>query len=152
MSCRAIAAVALLLALGATGCKAARPAVAPTSTAQRATPARTPQPTVSTPNPSPTRLPVPSTTVVARVGTPGLVTIAASRFTPDSITVAAGRPVTFQNDDAVARRVVSDESGLFDTGQIAPGASAQVTISAQGFHDFHDAANPALNGTIRILP
>jgi plastocyanin len=86
------------------------------------------------------------------VGTPGLVTISAGRVNPDTITVSAGRPITFQNDDATPHQIVSNEQMLFDTGPIAPGASAQVTVTAQGFHDFHDAANPALKGTIRILP
>lgn len=152
-----ILAATTLLALGASACKATHPAVAPTSAVRARTPAvqpatSTPRSALVTPSLSPTRLPVPSTTVVARVGTPGLVTIAAGRINPDAISVAAGRPITFQNGDSSVHQIVSNEPGLFDTGPIAPGASAQVTVTPQGFHDYHDAASPALKGTIRILP
>lgn len=90
--------------------------------------------------------------MVARAGTPGLVTLAAAGPTPASISVQAGRTVTFLNNDSVAHRIISVEPGLFDTGEIAPGQTAAVTISAPGVYDWRDSARPALSGTVRILP
>jgi plastocyanin len=77
--------------------------------------------------------------------------VTTAGFKPATITVQLGRPVTFANVDTTAHRVVSDESGLFDTGEIAPGATASVNVTVEGFHDFHDAGDPRLTGTIRIL-
>ncbi|HZQ35039.1 MAG TPA: hypothetical protein VFD32_03835, partial [Dehalococcoidia bacterium] len=102
--------------------------------------------------PRPPSTAVPSVTVVARPGTPGQVVLSAAGATPDTVTVQAGRAVTFVNSDSVPHHPVSVEAGLFDAGAIAPGGSAQVTVTAAGLHDWHDAANPRLNGTIRVVP
>lgn len=91
-------------------------------------------------------------TVTSRIGVPGQVVIESSGFVPAEITVRAGRPVTFLNDDAAPHRVVSVQPGVFDIGPIPPGGQASVTIVVAGFTDFHDADNPALRGTIRTLP
>lgn len=95
---------------------------------------------------------MPSVTVVARPGTPGQVVLAASGATPDTVTVQAGRSVTFVNQDTAPHHPVSVEAGLFDAGVIAAGGSAQVTVTAAGLHDWHDATNPRLSGTIRVVP
>ncbi|GEM_PF-2123487 len=94
----------------------------------------------------------PSTTVVARPGTPGQIVLSARGATPDTVTVQAGRSVSFVNADTAPHHPVSVEAGLFDAGVIAPGASAAVTVTAAGLHDWHDAANPQLSGTIRVVP
>jgi len=66
--------------------------------------------------------------------------------------VRAGRAVTFVNHDTVPHRIVSVQSGVFDTGSIPPGGQASVTVESVGFIDFRDADSPALRGTIRTLP
>lgn len=154
MSCRALLAIAaaLVVALPAAGCKAsnsnkpasptALPSAPPVSTSS-ASPRSTAAP--ATPRP-------PQATAVAHAGVPGQVTIGPTGFAPTDIAVEAGKPVTFVNTDSVAHRVVSNEAGLFDTGEIPPGGSAQISVSAPGFHDWHDAAKPSLTGTLRIIP
>lgn len=94
----------------------------------------------------------PAATVVAAPGTPGLITIASSGAAPATITIQSGRTVTWQNSDSIPHRIVSDEAGLFDTGAIASGATASAMPAAPGVHDWHDAAAPAIKGTIRVLP
>ncbi len=116
---------------------------AATATRQASAPPATPRPPSTA---------VPSVTVVARPGTPGQVVLAANGATPDTVTVQAGRTVTFVNSDSAPHHPVSNEAGLFDAGTIAPGGSAQVTVTAAGLHDWHDASDPRLNGTIRVVP
>ncbi|HLZ72268.1 MAG TPA: cupredoxin domain-containing protein [Dehalococcoidia bacterium] len=137
--CAVIATAAACLLLGA--CKASNnhPAATATVSPTRAPAART-------------AAAVPSTTVVARPGTPGQIVLSAGGAAPDTVTVQAGRAVTFVNSDTVPHHPVSVEANLFDAGQIAPGASAQVTVTAAGLHDWHDAVNPRLSGTIRVVP
>lgn len=129
------------------GCKSSNNGRTTPPTATRTAAAAT------TTSPAPPRsTAVPSVTVVARPGTPGQVVLAATGATPETVTVQAGRSVTFVNADAVPHHPVSAEAGLFDAGEIAPGGSAEVTVSTAGLHDWHDAANPRLSGTIRVIP
>jgi len=93
-----------------------------------------------------------SATVVAQIGVPGQVTITAGRSEPAAITVMAGRPITWLNRDTVPVHILSNEPGLFDTGDIAPGGQATSTVTAPGYHDWHDATSPSLKGTVRVLP
>ena len=80
------------------------------------------------------------------------MTLAAAGPTPASVSVQVGRAVTFQNNDTVAHRIVSVDAGVFDTGEIAPGQTAVVMITAAGIYDWRDATRPALSGTVRVLP
>ncbi|HEY8819851.1 MAG TPA: hypothetical protein VIM45_00780 [Dehalococcoidia bacterium] len=93
----------------------------------------------------------PSVTVVAVAGTPGLITLTPAGAKPDALSVQSGRTITWQNDDTNRHHVVSDEPGLFDTGDIAPGSSVTVTVTVIGTHDWHDAVTPRLKGTLRVL-
>jgi len=140
----ALCAVVLLCACKASNNNSGRAATAATATRPASVPPATPPP------PPPTA--VLSDTVIAQVGTPGQVVLSASGAKPDTVTVQAGRTVTFVNADSVPHHPVSVEAGLFDAGTIAPGGSAQVTVTAAGLHDWHDANNPRLSGTIRVIP
>ena len=92
----------------------------------------------------------PSATVVAVAGTPGLITLTPAGAKPDTLSIQADRPVTWQNDDTRRHHIISDEPGLFDTGDIAPGSSATATLTVTGVHDWHDTLT-SLTGTIRVL-
>jgi plastocyanin len=93
----------------------------------------------------------PSVTVVAIAGTPGLITLTPSGAKPETLSVQSGRTITWQNDDTNRHHIVSDEPGLFDTGDIAPGSSVTVTVTVIGTHDWHDMVTPGLKGTLRVL-
>ncbi|HEY7294919.1 MAG TPA: hypothetical protein VH916_07740 [Dehalococcoidia bacterium] len=144
MIAAALAGILMLVA-----CKASNNRSTATATAGQS---RAPTAVAGTAAPPRTALAQPSTTVVSRPGTPGQIVLSANGATPDTVTVQAGRPVTFVNADSVPHHPVSVEAGLFDPGTIAPGTSAQVTVAAAGLHDWHDAANPRLSGTIRVVP
>jgi len=93
----------------------------------------------------------PLATVVAIAGTPGLITLTPSGPKPETLSVQSGRMITWQNDDANRHHIVSDEPGLFDTGDIAPGSSVTVAVTIIGTHDWHDLVTPRLKGTLRVL-
>ena len=145
---RPLVLVALCPALLLLGCKVSNTpgtATARTTTAQIT-------PTAASVAATPRTRPPPSDTVVASAGTPGLFVIAAGRATPETVAVQLGRSVRWRNDDTLPHRIVSDEPGLFDTGEISPGREFELTVAVPGVHDWHDPADPRLRGTVRIMP
>lgn len=77
------------------------------------------------------------------------VIIANFAFQPAWISVPAGTTVTWVNGDGVAHTVTSD-SGAFDSGAIAPGASFGVTFSTPGTYTYHCAFHPMMTGTVVV--
>jgi plastocyanin len=57
-------------------------------------------------------------------------------FSPATITVSVGTTVTWKNQDSYAHTSTSD-SGIWDTGNIAGGASATTTFNAAGTYPYH---------------
>jgi len=100
-------------------------------------------------SPTPLR---PQTTVVARPGVPGQIVLTPSGPRPAAITIQAGRSATWVNATGTPLRIISDEPGLFDTGDITPGESVSVTLTATGEHPWHEASDPAFAGTVTVLP
>lgn len=139
--------ISVLAAAAAGGCRATTPrtvsTAGPPSSQQTVGPFTTP--------PLPARPAIPQVTVVAQAGTPGLVTIRAGGVTPATIAIQAGRTVNWLNADSVAHRIVSDQAGIFDTGEIQPGQSAAVTLNTPGTYNWRDALTPELKGTVRVL-
>lgn len=77
----------------------------------------------------------------------GNVSIAGFAFAPGSLTVAAGQTVTWVNNDGVAHTATG---AAFDTGPIAPGASASVKMAKAGTFTYHCAIHPSMTGTIIV--
>lgn len=76
------------------------------------------------------------------------VTIADFAFTaPDS--VAVGTTLTITNNDSVPHTFTA-EDGSFDTGSIAPGASAQVTLDTAGTVAYRCTIHPSMTGSITV--
>lgn len=87
-----------------------------------------------------------ATSAPAAPNQPNTVVIANIAFGPASITVPVGTTITWQNNDGIAHTSTSD-TGVWDTGAIAPGASKTTTFNAAGnipvslhgpFHDDRD--------------
>jgi hypothetical protein len=140
----------------AVACGSVRQPATPTAIAPRTGPATPAATQVATPSivrsvvtPSPG---VPAITVVALPGTPGQIVLNRTGPLPAAISIQAGRRVTFVNNDTVAHHPVSDEAGLFDAGEIQPGASASVALSAVGSHPWHDAHDSSVRGLVAVLP
>ncbi len=71
----------------------------------------------------------------------------ADAFEPQMITVDLGAEVTFFNDDDDDHTATS---ASFDTGTIAPGESATVTLDEPGSHFYACAFHPEMTGTIFV--
>jgi len=74
----------------------------------------------------------------------------SNSYAPNPATLRVGQAVVWRNADTVTHRVVSD-SGLFDTGDLAPGASsAPVVINGAGTLAYHCAIHPSMVGTLNV--
>ena len=102
-----------LLALVGTGCKSdsSNPYGAPTS-------------------PSPYIPPSPLST------SPNTVSLSGSAFNPATITVSVGTTVTWKNDDSYTHTSTSD-TGVWDSGNIAGGATASAKFNTAGTFPYH---------------
>jgi len=67
---------------------------------------------------------------------PNTIVMAGSVFSPVADTVAVGTTVTWKNNDAYAHTSTSD-TGIWDTGNIAGGASATTTFNTAGTYAYH---------------
>jgi hypothetical protein len=67
---------------------------------------------------------------------PNTVLMVGMVFTPATITVSAGTTITWKNNDGIAHTSTSD-SGVWDTGNMAAGASTTTTFSTAGSFPYH---------------
>jgi plastocyanin len=79
----------------------------------------------------------------------GAVSIVDFAFQPASIQVAAGSTVTWTNTGAATHTVTSD-SGAFDSGNVAPGASFSHTFDTAGTFTYHCSIHPQMTGTVVV--
>jgi plastocyanin len=71
-------------------------------------------------------------------------------FSPSTLTVSKGTTVTWQNNDGVTHTSTSD-TGLWDTGNIAPGSIKDVTFSNAGTFKYHCTIHgPTMSGTVVV--
>jgi plastocyanin len=77
------------------------------------------------------------------------VSIANFAFQPASLQVAVGATVTWTNADSTAHTVTSD-TGAFDSGPLAPGASFSQTFTTAGTFTYHCQIHPFMTATIVV--
>ena len=77
------------------------------------------------------------------------VEILNNAFNPPQLNVAPGTTVTWVNRDSVAHTVTAD-NGLFDSGQLAPGASYPVVLDGAGTVSYHCKLHPEMRGSIVV--
>ena len=111
---------------------AAQPAVVPADTTT--TPAESTTPAENT-------TPAPNSTTT--------VEISNNAFIPDQLNVAPGTTVTFVNRDDVPHTATSDNK-LFDSGELAPGASYPVVLDGAGTVTYHCKLHPEMQGSIVV--
>jgi plastocyanin len=82
---------------------------------------------------------------------------AAPYFGPSNLNVSAGETVTFTNDDFVLHTATSVSAagettpdGVFDTGLLNNGESAQVTFNESGTYHYFCAIHPQMVGTVTV--
>jgi YVTN family beta-propeller protein len=66
-----------------------------------------------------------------------------------SINVKAGQAVAWTNADSVAHTVTSD-TGVWDSGDVAPGASFSFTFNQPGTYAYHCMHHPYMKGEIVV--
>lgn len=79
------------------------------------------------------------------------VTIDASRFAPQVLTVKVGDTVVWTNKDIIAHTATS-QAGGFDSGVIAPGHSWKYTTRQAGEFAYICTIHPTMKATLRVTP
>jgi len=92
---------------------------------------------------------VPSAVAAARKPTSHTVTIDASRFQPEVLTVKAGDTVVWVNNDIVAHTATS-QAGGFDSGIIVPGKSWKYKLKQTGEFAYTCTYHPTMKATLRV--
>jgi plastocyanin len=94
--------------------------------------------------------PTPAASATAQAG--GEAKIVDFDFSPRRLTVEAGTTVTWSNTGE-RPHTATDRGGTFDTRPIAPGASAEVTLSTPGTYFYFCRINPSkMNGVLTVEP
>lgn len=77
------------------------------------------------------------------------VVIRNMKFDPADLTATVGDVVTFLNEDSAPHTATAKE-GSFDTGRLAKGESAEVTLTAAGDLAYFCAVHPMMKGRITV--
>ncbi|MEK7353734.1 MAG: cupredoxin family copper-binding protein [Chloroflexota bacterium] len=133
----------LLSAIGLSACYQAAPTtpVAPTPAPAPAGGTTTPPPAEQAP---PSLQPIPQKPLAVQVNLSGFA------FSPATITVPVGTPVIWTNKDSVTHTVTSN-SGLFDSGNLARGATFSYTFKEKGTFQYHCNLHPSMTGKIIVV-
>lgn len=94
----------------------------------------------STTSPTPTQTPVSGQ---ASVNMSGLA------FIPQTLRVTAGTTVTWTNNDSSTHTVTSN-TGLFESGNMAKGATFSQTFNQKGTFDYYCKIHPSMIGKIIV--
>ena len=83
------------------------------------------------------------------VAPPNTVLMVNTAFSPIEIRIAANTTITWKNDDGMIHTSTSD-TGVWDTGDISPGASKTTTFTTAGTFPFHCARHAGMKGNIIV--
>jgi plastocyanin len=75
------------------------------------------------------------------------VVIQGMKFSVPALKVAVGDTITFTNRDG-APHTATAKDGSFDTGRLAKGQSATITVSEAGTFDYFCAVHPMMKASI----
>jgi plastocyanin len=90
-------------------------------------------------------------TAPTAVAAAGVLKIAAFRYDPTPITVAAGQVVSVTNSDSADHTVTSDQNGLFLGDDIAQGKTITFRAPTRpGTYTFHCEYHPSMHGTLTV--
>jgi plastocyanin len=93
--------------------------------------------------------PTSSTSTVVAAVTQSAVTIAGFAFLPQTLTVAKGTTVTWTNNDSTTHTVTSD-SGVWDSGNLAPGKTFSFTFNQTGTFPYHCNIHSSMTAKIVV--
>jgi len=80
---------------------------------------------------------------------PSARTLATAAFVPNPVTLSVAGVLTWANTDSNTHDMVSD-TGLWDSGRMASGASYQFTFSSRGSFPYHCSIHPGMVGTVVV--
>jgi plastocyanin len=80
---------------------------------------------------------------------PNTVVMMNTAFSPANLTVAKGTTVTWKNNDGFDHTSTSN-TGVWDTGTIAGGASKTTNFPDAGTFDYHCAIHAGMTGKITV--
>ncbi len=78
------------------------------------------------------------------------ISIKGGKFRPKNVTIKVGSTLTWTNNDSTPQTVTSDAPGLFDSGQLAPGAKWSYTFTKVGTFPYHSSGQNGTYGTITV--
>ncbi len=78
------------------------------------------------------------------------ISIKAGKYRPKNVTIKVGSSLTWTNNDTVPQTVTSDTPGLFDSGQLAPGATWSYTFTKAGVFPYHSTGKNGTYGTVTV--
>jgi plastocyanin len=78
------------------------------------------------------------------------VSITASGFKPEDVTIKPGDSVTWRNTDTTDRQVVSD-TGIFKSPVLKPGESWSRQFEVESSYSYHEATTTSLTGAVHVL-
>ena len=90
-----------------------------------------------------------STVTSSPVVSGNAVSLANFTFSPATLPVKAGTTVTWTNNDSTTHTVTSD-SGVFNSGNLAPGATFSYTFNSTGTFTYHCSIHTYMKGTIIV--
>jgi plastocyanin len=76
------------------------------------------------------------------------ITISDFKFAPRTLTVRHGAPIRITNSGGMAHTVTADKGGSFDSGMVAPGASATIRVAKAGRFSYHCTVHPFMKGQL----
>jgi plastocyanin len=76
-------------------------------------------------------------------------TLNTAAFVPNPATVVAGGVLTWSNTDSTTHDMVSD-TGLWDSGRMAPGTRFDFTFPSRGSFPYHCSIHAGMVGTVIV--
>lgn len=89
------------------------------------------------------------TTAAGSGGGEGSVDIADLAFSPDTLTVAVGTTVTWENSDSLAHTSTSDDE-VWDSGTLEGGGEFSFTFEEVGTFSYFCKIHPSMNGSVVV--
>lgn len=80
---------------------------------------------------------------------PSARTLSTAAFVPNPVTLSVGGVVTWSNTDSSTHDMVSD-TGLWDSGRMAPSGRYDFTFSSKGSFPYHCSIHPGMVGTVVV--
>jgi plastocyanin len=79
----------------------------------------------------------------------GAMSLGSQAYSPSALDITSGTQVTWVNDDDQTHTATAD-SGAFDTGSIAPGGRATVTVTQSGSVAYFCRLHPTMHGMLQV--